>query len=165
MIHPATPGYYIVRWTSAPYTQQDDEQLQEFAEPTYVRAGEYICDALYENPVPRAQLFYTPSSIQTKVCVKHVLKTGLRLQAIGGTVRLPPGMSKRAKADATRKGAHQLHADDHNAIMEAIRSRDLLDDADASSEEESVGSSSDAGSESEDDTSADSSVDTSDSEE
>ena len=159
---PDTPGYYIVRWGSAPYTLQEDEQLLEFAEPTYVRAGEYICDAIYENPVPRAQLFYTPSQLQTKVCVKHVLHTDLRMQALSETVRLPPGLNKKAKTDAARKGAHRLHPDDHDLIMEAIRSRDLLDDADDGSENASEVSSSDAGSDAEDETSEDGSSDSSD---
>jgi hypothetical protein len=50
----AIHGYYLVQWTSMPYTLQ--EETDEF------KVGEHICDATYLNPVGQARNWYMPGA-------------------------------------------------------------------------------------------------------
>ncbi len=80
-----------------------------------ISAGKMVVDALYFNPVHRAQNWYTPSDITSVVEVKHILRTGLHVQPISATNALP---CTCASQEATRKKAVKVSSVDHEAIME-----------------------------------------------
>ena len=54
-------GYYIVQWTSTPYTLQEDMELKEYTPAIRIKAGELVCDAVYYNKVAGARGWYTPT--------------------------------------------------------------------------------------------------------
>jgi hypothetical protein len=72
---PTTDGYYLVQWSSAPYTLQSDSFLDEYDPPLLIRQGELVCDAKYCNKVLRVKSWYTPpqanSSYQTHVIARQ----------------------------------------------------------------------------------------------
>ena len=64
---PDADGYYLIKWTTSPYTLQEDKLLNEYEPPQLVKAGEIVCEGQYFNPVSRARLWYTPSEVPTTV--------------------------------------------------------------------------------------------------
>ena len=52
-------GYYVVKWTSGPYTLQLNTQLVDYIPPVTVPAGEFVANAQYMNPVAKSKLLYT----------------------------------------------------------------------------------------------------------
>jgi hypothetical protein len=104
-----------------------------------ISAGKMVADALYFNRVHRAQHWYTPSADTTVVEVKHVLRTGLRVQPISTTNTLPLTCTR---ADAMRKNAMKVSSLDHEKNMEEASKRDRLqqghdDESEEDSDEES----------------------------
>jgi hypothetical protein len=127
-----TRGYYLVVWRGEPYTLQE--------ETDGVAADTLVADADYFNPVDRAPGWYTPSpGNKVIVQVAHVLRTGLRLLPLSPDNKLPSGLAKAAKTDATKKKASKVAAADHELIMEEAVQRDQLeyDKSDTESESES----------------------------
>jgi hypothetical protein len=49
---PDADGYYLVEWTSVPYTIQDNVELTEYDPPIQIKEGELVCDGNYWNKVP-----------------------------------------------------------------------------------------------------------------
>ena len=128
---PDTRGYYVLKWTSLPYTLQADKPTEfgTFAEGTLVADGEYL------NPVGRARDWYTgsPGNVTT-VQVAHVLLPGITLLPISASDKLPNACNKAA---ATRDGARKLSPSDHEAAMaEGVRRDRLEYDSQSDSESE-----------------------------
>ena len=73
-----------------------------------------VVDALYFNPVHRAQNWYTPSAIMMVVEVKHILWMGLRVQPISVKNVLPRAC---VRIEATWKKAEKASSLDHEGIM------------------------------------------------
>ena len=126
--------YYLVKWLSESYTLHADTKGMS----GIISAGKMVVNALYFNPVHRAQNWYTPSDITTVVEVKHILRTGLQVQSICTMNALPRTC---ASQEATRKKAVKVSSVDHEAIMEEASKRDRLeydnndDDKDQSEED------------------------------
>ena len=104
-----------------------------------ISAGKMVVDALYLNRVHRAQHWYTLSAETTVVEVKHVLRTGLRVQPISTTNTLPLTCTR---ADAMRKNAMKVSSLDHEKNMDEGSKRDRLqqghdDESEEDSDEES----------------------------
>ena len=55
----ADGGYYLIKWTGTPYTNQE--------------SGELVCPGDYLLPVGRAPKWYTPGEDSDVVLVKHVV--------------------------------------------------------------------------------------------
>ena len=53
-------GYYLLQWTTEPYTLQEDKEMQDYLPITTAYAGDIVCDAVFLNPVPNAKYWYTP---------------------------------------------------------------------------------------------------------
>ena len=47
-------GYYVVKWTSKPYTLQENTQLDDYIPPVTVHAGEFVANLLYATKIGRA---------------------------------------------------------------------------------------------------------------
>ena len=134
-------GYYVVDWKSAPYTLQDAVELKEYTPAMRLEAGELVVDAEYRNKVARAQGWYTKPTkpLKTKVRVHQVVAPDLKLAPISAQNKLPNTCDKK---NATKLKAEKLSNADHEAIMEEIRRRDVLEyeeeeQEDEESEEES----------------------------
>ena len=48
----STDGYYVVQWTSKPYTQQEDNGIKCYTPPVTAYTDEVVCDAVSLNYVP-----------------------------------------------------------------------------------------------------------------
>ena len=142
-------GFYIIKFTSSAYTLQDDVELEEYTPALKIKAGALVVDAEYFNKVPGASGWYTPTQGEerkTVVRVQQVLAADLQLAPISDTMKLPPGMSKKNKKDATEKGALHLDKHEHDLILDESARREVLahdevveDDSDSEeSDEESA---------------------------
>ena len=74
-------GYYVVKWTSEPYTLQGNTRLDDCIPPVTVPAGEFVANAHYINPVAKSKLLYTyPKSkdvLNTIVRMRYVIKSDI----------------------------------------------------------------------------------------
>jgi hypothetical protein len=125
-------GYYIVKWLSEPYALQVDAE----GISGIVTAGAMVVDGLYFNRVQRAPYWYTQSGETSIIEVKHVLRSGLHLEEISVTNKLPRACNR---LEATRKNAGKITMQEHETIMEEAERRDRLeynDDEDNESKEE-----------------------------
>ena len=50
-------GYYLVQFTSEPYTLQEATLLTEYEPPLQLDEGELVCEATYFEKVPRARFW------------------------------------------------------------------------------------------------------------
>ena len=55
---PDADGYYIIQWTSIPYTLQEDQMLDEYDPPLVIPHSELVCEAKFWEKVPQAQQWY-----------------------------------------------------------------------------------------------------------
>ena len=149
-------GFYIIKFTSSAYTLQDDVELEEYTPAIKIKAGALVCEADYFNKVPGASGWYTPTQGEerkTVVRVQQVLAADLNLAPISATLKLPSGMSKKNKKDATDKGALHLDKHEHDLILDESARREMLehdeivDDDSDSSESEPESSEEEAGAE------------------
>ena len=56
----STDGYYVLQWTSEPYTLQKYKEIEDYTPLIIVCVGEMVCDAICINPVHFAKYLYTP---------------------------------------------------------------------------------------------------------
>jgi hypothetical protein len=133
-------GYYIVKWTSEPYTLQEDKLLTEYTPAMRIPAGTLVCDAEYYNKVPGASLWYTPTQgdeRNTVVRVQQVVAADLTMMPISDSNKLPAGMSKKNKQEATKQNALRLESDEHDMVLDEIHRREVLEhDEDVESDDD-----------------------------
>ena len=113
-------------WTSNPYTLQEDVELTEYTPAMRLEAGALVVDAEYRNKVARANGWYTKPTekLKTPVRVQQVVALDLALEPISPKNKLPNTCDKKA---ATKLKAEKLSDEDHEAIMEEICRRDVLE--------------------------------------
>ena len=119
-IDEAVMGYYIVKWLSEPYALQVDAE----GISGIVTAGAMVVDGLYFNRVQRAPYWYTQSEERSIIEVKHVLPSGLHLEEISVTNKLPRACNR---LEATRKNEGKITMQEHETIMEEAERRDRLE--------------------------------------
>ena len=135
-------GYYLIKFTSKPYTLQAAVELKMYDPPIRIETGELVCDAEYFNKVPGASLWYTATAAQdavTVVRVQQVVAADLKPAAISEENKLPIGMSKKNKADATKKKAVKISAEEHEVILDEICRREELEHEEEAPESEDEG--------------------------
>ena len=135
-IDEAAMGYYIVKWLSEPYALQVDAE----GISGIVTAGAMVVDGLYFNRVQRAPYWYTQSEERSIIEVKHVLRSGLHLEEISVTNKLPRACNQ---LEATRKNAGKFTMQEHEIIMEEAERRDRLEYNDDEGSEADEGEDSD----------------------
>ena len=113
-------------------------------------SGMMVADAIFYNRVGRAPYWYTPSETTTVVQVIHVLQTGIELQGISPSNKLPVSCNR---ALAMRQKAVMIARQDHDIVMDEAMRRDVLeyDDTDEEEEDEESGDGEDEESSDEDD--------------
>ena len=142
----------IVEWTSDPYTLQADVELTEYKPAMKLKAGELVCDAIYREKAPGAKLWFTRTigeQVKTKVRMGQVLAPDLRsFEPISTSNPVPSRLSKKQKKEFNDYKAERLGVDEHEAILDEICRRDILEydeeddsevESDDSSAEESSG--------------------------
>jgi hypothetical protein len=94
-----------------------------------------VVDAVYFNMVGRVPYWYTQSELTTVVEVRHVLQSGLQMEEISATNKLPLACNR---LDATRKRAVKITTQEHEAMEEAGRCDrlDFSEDEDSDDEED-----------------------------
>jgi hypothetical protein len=130
---PEADGYYLIEWTTSPYTLQEDQLLQEYDPPQLVKAGELVCEGRYLNQVGRARQWYTPSEVPTTVRMQQVIAPDLALMPISKQNKLPNACNKR---EATKLGAKRISNEDHEIFLDEINRRSILDYYEDSASEE-----------------------------
>ena len=124
---PDADGYYVVQWTSDPYTLQDDLPLES---GTFIPGGEIVCDAIYLRKVPRAKQWYIPETseagenVATTVRMKHVVAPYINVLEVSDENKLPNMCNKRQILPLS---PIRISAHDHNAIHDEISQREELD--------------------------------------
>ncbi len=116
----AAMGYYLVKWLSEPYALQED--MLDGMSGT-IGAEMMVVNIIYFNRVERAPHWYTQSGKTTVAEVRYVLQTGLHLQPISATNKLPMECQRWV---ATQKKAVKVTFQDHEAIMEEASKYDRL---------------------------------------
>ena len=108
---------WVTLWSSSGRASCILYALQAVAEgvSSVIAAGAMVVDAVYFNMVGRAPYWYTQSELTTVVEVRHVLQSGLQLEEISVTNKLPLACNR---LDATRKRAVKIATQEHEAIME-----------------------------------------------
>jgi hypothetical protein len=139
---PAANGYYVLQWTSNPYTLQDDTALTEYDPPEMVEKGALVCEANYWNKVPRAKDWYTPSLTRTIARLQFVIDPNISLEIQSNDCKLPNNCDKR---QARQLGACRIPKEVHASLIDEIIRRDTLgfDHGSSESEEEDSGDDSD----------------------
>jgi hypothetical protein len=113
----AAMGYYIVQLKSEPYALQADAEGMS----GIVTAGVMVVDGLYFNKVQRAPYWYTQSEELSIIEVRHVLRSGLQLEEISETNKLPSG---------------KISMQEHETIMKEAARHDRLEYNDDDGSEE-----------------------------
>ena len=75
-------GYYIVQWTSEPYTEQEGKE-------------ELMCNAVYLEKEQQIKDCYYKTEQTVEVRLQHVLKTGIELEQITDPKQVPKGVRKK----------------------------------------------------------------------
>lgn len=123
----AEGGFYLLTWTTEPYTLQEDVYLNEYDPPMRVLTGELVCEGTYWMRVPRAKNWYTQmveeDGGKTTVRVQQVLVPNLVLEAESSSLKLPNTCNKK---HARQKGARYLPATAHDTILEEKCRRERL---------------------------------------
>jgi len=121
-------GYYVVVWTSEPYTLQEDIDSDEHG--WKIKAGELVCDAEFHNKVPGASLWYTPTQGEERkvvVRVQQVVAADLKVEGISATNKLPANMSMKNKQHATQQKAVRVDPQQHEVILDEIHRREAVE--------------------------------------
>ena len=48
-------GYYVIQWTSEPYTLYKDKEMKGYTPPITAYADEIVCDIVFLYPVPNTK--------------------------------------------------------------------------------------------------------------
>ena len=133
---PDADGYYLVEWTSIPYTCQETDKPKV--------SGKYL------NKVRGAKNWYTKSDLRADHEIDHVVLAKASMEAISETNPLPKSFKR--KADAIELRALKICEEDDNFIFDETWRRDQLEDPEYdnnASEEEQDNLDSDSDSDSE----------------
>ena len=110
----ADNGYYLVEWTSDPFTCQE--------------SGELWCNGNYLNPVPRAPKWYTKSALADEHLLHHVVLGKIEMVPISDEHELPNSLPKASKRKAISKQALKISTDSDDFIIDEIICRESLED-------------------------------------
>ncbi len=89
-----------------------------------ITAGAMVVDGLYFNKVQCAPYWYMRLGETTIIKVRHVLRSGLKLNEISAMNKLPQGCNR---LEATRKKAMKIAAVDHEVIVKEAGRCDRLE--------------------------------------
>jgi hypothetical protein len=102
-------GYWMIEWTSEPYTYQD--------------TGRLVCDGYYLNPVGGAPKWWTPSGDAKTIPLVHIVMADVQMDPIekGRNMSSSTHVNKRDMLD---KEALRIEEDSHDYIFNEIFRRE-----------------------------------------
>jgi hypothetical protein len=106
----AADGYYLVEFTSLPYTDQ-------------CAGGTLQCDVNWLYPFPRARKWFTKSAAKETFDLVNVVSTGVVMLPISLS-NMPP---KKVHKTAERNEALKISEDSHNFILDEIIRKERLE--------------------------------------
>ena len=118
-------GFYLVKWTSEPYADQETKQL--------------MCKGLWYDTFPKCTDIYYVMDTEVAVRVQYVLATGILMPQVRDKKEFPRYAGKAiAKQGYIDRGAFKISASDLEDIHQERRRRDTLDYVEESNEEETT---------------------------
>jgi hypothetical protein len=117
--------YYLVEWTSEPYTCTEPILLTEYDPPIVVKKGELVCKARYLEELVGAPRWYEPVKLATTVRLQQVVATSLQLQENSAENSLPSNFRNKTKAIAD--GAKRLLEEEHFKIISELTLREIVE--------------------------------------
>ena len=94
----STDGYYVLQWTSKPYTLQEDKEMEDYTPTITAYTGEIVCDVVFLNPVPTAKYWHISMKIGVGdiiVKLKQVLLPNTTMMKIDKINKLPKRCKKK----------------------------------------------------------------------
>ena len=88
----STDGYYVLQWTSEPYTLQEDKEMEGYIPAITAYAGKIVYNAVFLNPVPNANYWYILMKTgvdDVTVILKEVLLPNIIMMKIDKINTLP----------------------------------------------------------------------------
>ena len=124
---PKTDGFYIIQFTSPPYTLQNDIEVNG----DKITSGNLVCDAEYLSPAQKGSNWYvTPSKndvLHVVIEMSKVLVTNIPINIVTGLSELDRNMKTLTKSDLRIKKPFLLTVDVKNQIIDEIRRRDCME--------------------------------------
>ena len=108
----ARDGYWIIEWTSDPYTCQD--------------TGRLVCDGLYLNPVEGGPKWWTPSGHAETIPLVNIVMADVNMDAIE-VGRNMPSSSHVNRKQCLEMEALRIEEDSHDYIFDEIFRRETLE--------------------------------------
>ena len=109
----ADGGYYLIKWTESPYTDQE--------------SGELMCPGKYLMSVGRAPKWYAPGEDQDVVLVKHIVLGKVKIEEFSETNPIPRSANRKKYE---KLGALKISSESDDFIFDEILRRDRLEDED-----------------------------------
>jgi len=126
---PEADGYYLVTWTSPPYTLQEKVTLREYDPPAVIAKGELVADAIYWSKVNRAPNWYMletdSAKYGTMVVLRHVLVPDVGIHPQSDFYKLPFNLSRSTKL--RYKDACKIEDVEHDTIMDEAKRRTRIE--------------------------------------
>ena len=107
----AADGFYLVKWSGTPFTDQE--------------TGELLCEGKYFHRVGGTTKWYTPGTHVETIVVKFVVLADVVMEAVSGTNPLPRGCNQQ---QASLQGAMKISTESDDFIFDEIHRRDQLED-------------------------------------
>jgi hypothetical protein len=118
-------GYWMIEWTTEPYTCQD--------------TGRLVCDGYYLNPVPGAPKWWTPSGAAETIPLVHIVMADVQMDPIEKGRNMPSSTHVNKK-EMLKNEALRIEEDSHDYIFDEMFRRETLEhetrDEDEEEEEE-----------------------------
>jgi len=117
----ARDGYWLLEWTSDPYTCQETDQL--------------VCDGLYLDEVPGAPKWWTPSGLRVTIPLANIVMADVDMDPIE-VGRNMPSSTRVDKKECLKQEALRMEDESHDYIFDEIYRRETLEYETRADEEE-----------------------------
>ena len=115
--------YYLVKWTCEPYLVEKENVETAGG---IARCGEWVCNGVWLNDVPRAPHWYWISDVEVVVRCQFILCCDLELHSLGPNNDLPR-LNVNYRAEVLSNNPIKLCVEDHDDLMDAASHREGLD--------------------------------------
>ena len=133
---PKAKGFYIVKFTSLPYTLQENIKVDN----DLIKEGSLVCEAEYMSPAQEGSLWYLipkEGTISTAVDMGKVLIARLSVSVITSISQLDRSVNNLTLSNIIERKPFKLCGLDYDDIMEEISRKEVIEyDIDADNEED-----------------------------
>ena len=123
---PKAKGFYIVKFTSFPYTLQENIEVDN----NLSKEGSLVCKAEYMSPAQKGSLWYLipkKGAISTVVDMGKVLIARLSVSVITSISQLDRSISNLTSSDIIERKPIKLCKLDYDDIVEEISRREVIE--------------------------------------